>query len=331
MFSLGAGLYQEYFSPIQVNVLIVGVQGSGKTTVLERLKVTEFSSKVIAGSSLTEALRSKIFTRNNRDDYKPPPRRRRRPEMRPPSRFAWVCPPPPKYVMKSLAGLSAAGTMDGNHNLSNRNLRPSDIIFLDDDEDEDANLIKSQRAFRRGASSVHPNGTATTTTSHSLEELADEEEDEDEVLEFDVQAGKHMLALEKIRPTIGMNLAKLNIAKAKVNVWDLGGRLVDLWERYYNDADAVLYVWKLSAEEDVLEVQRSTFETVRASVECPILVLGHLMQTQPPVHCEPDVLYSTDIGGNTTMLQFANATTGEGIKSAVEGLVVRAMQARANP
>lgn len=323
MFSLGAGLYQEYFSPIQVNLLVVGVQSSGKTTVLERLKVTEFSSKQHHMSTFTENLRSKIFTRTNAEDYKPPPRPRQRPvETRPPSRFGWICPPPPKYIMKA-------------SNLSNRNLRSSDIIFLDE-EDESANLVKSQRAFRRGVSTVHNNTTTTTTelsdtaTTPSLEDVP---LDEEEIMEFDVQAGKHMLALEKIRPTIGMNLAKLNIARAKINVWDLGGRMVDLWERYYADADAVLYVWKLdSAEDELLEAQRAIFQTVRASVDGPMLVLGNLVQKQPPIYCEPDVLYSTDtiLPDTDTLVQFANPTTGEGIKSAVEWLVVRAIQAQTN-
>ena len=139
-----------------------------------------------------------------------------------------------------------------------------------------------------------------------------------------------MLPLDKIRPTIGMNLAKVEICGAKVHVWDLGGKLQDLWERYYADADAVLFVWKLSREDAQLrkqqqqqhyqsdfadddddgdgkddddtvrafvtaELQKKILEQVRSAVpdDVPFCVLGHLFQSQPPYNCEPDVLYST--------------------------------------
>jgi ADP-ribosylation factor related protein 1 len=444
MFSLGVGLYQQYLSSTQINILVIGIQGAGKTTVMERLKVTDFGpssssslSSAVTDHSLhhqqhhhnmTETLRSKIFSRHHPDDYKPRKRRRgpqrlNHGETRPRSRFGWICPPPPKYVMKSVLATSAGllGMTDAStispmiqslNNLSDRDLmnRSSDIIFIDDElydeidldnanggknNDDEATTEEShttnmnnkpQRAFRRGASSVtaattvstttttttssaaiakqrhlipeHGETTTTTTTSTGLiksQGSADTTDDagdeaaaaEDETyLEFDLLAGKTMLPLEKIRPTIGMNLANLFVAKSTVHIWDLGGRLVDLWERYYNDTDAVLFVWKLSSSSsssgssgDELERQRSIFQTVRASVDCPILVLGNLMQTQPPIHCEPDVLYATDTilvhdhnnnnsTSSTVLVQFANGATGEGLKSALEWLVVRAKQAQ---
>lgn len=407
MFSLGAGLYQQYLSPTQINVLVIGIQSSGKTTVMERLKVTDFSpsssssstnnstaTAVTSNSShhhnMTETLRSKIFTRNHADDYKPRKRQRQRQkgpglgpgETRPKSRFAWICPPPPKYLIKSMAaGLlgadpSTSPMIQQLSNLSDRDLmnRSSDIIFLNDHDDdfddislqdenneettEESTMIKSPRAFRRGASTVIAAATTSTTAAATKRHAGtisehgestglnhkglnnagtdvqrDDNDDDEKHLEFDLLHGKSMLPLEKIRPTIGMNLAKLSVAKAQVHIWDLGGRLVDLWERYYSDADAVLFVWKLSSENsdgNELERQRSVFKTVRASVDCPILVLGNLMQEQPPIHCEPDVLYVTDsiLNDTTTLVQFANATTGEGIKSAMEWLVIRAKHAK---
>jgi GTPase SAR1 family protein len=472
-------------SSTQVNILVIGIPGAGKTTVMERLKVTDFGPSSSSSSlssdhhhhhhNMTEPLRSKIFSRTHPDDYKPHhrrPQRRPRPgetnhgEVRPRSRFAWICPPPPKYVMKSMAvGLLGVGgtdpatspmiqSLNNNHRSSDRNLnhmmnRSSDIIFIDDDLYDEIDLddnnteeknnaaaaaentinnksVAQQRPFRRGASSLAAAAANTTTTvaivpakRHNvlLETTAatathnttatslhhnknqgsvdnnvndDDKDDDDDadgaagavvaggydnddmapvvnvepLLQFDLIPGKSMLPLVKIRPTIGMNLAKLSIAKSTVHIWDLGGRLVDLWERYYNDADAVLFVWKLSPpsgnvgssssstgtlNNEELERQRSIFQTVRASVDCPILVLGNLMQPRPPMHCEPDVLYATDTilrhdasntttstgtttttttTGTTVLVQFANATTGEGIKSAMEWLVVRAKQAQ---
>ncbi len=45
MFSLFNGIYDSYLAPTQLNLLVVGAPESGKTTLLERLKVTEIPSR----------------------------------------------------------------------------------------------------------------------------------------------------------------------------------------------------------------------------------------------------------------------------------------------
>ena len=44
MFGLATGLYKTYFSPATLSVLIIGPDCAGKTALLERLKVTQFST-----------------------------------------------------------------------------------------------------------------------------------------------------------------------------------------------------------------------------------------------------------------------------------------------
>ena len=44
MFGLATGLYKTYFSPATLSILIIGPDCAGKTTLLERLKVTQFST-----------------------------------------------------------------------------------------------------------------------------------------------------------------------------------------------------------------------------------------------------------------------------------------------
>jgi ADP-ribosylation factor family len=48
--------------------------------------------------------------------------------------------------------------------------------------------------------------------------------------------------------TVGSNLAKLEMYGAKYHISDVGGRLQDLWERYYDNCDAVIFCWKLGED-----------------------------------------------------------------------------------
>lgn len=52
------------------------------------------------------------------------------------------------------------------------------------------------------------------------------------------------LAMDKITPTIGMNLAKLSHLGSQVIIWDLGGqvKMRSIWEKYYSEANAVIFV-----------------------------------------------------------------------------------------
>ena len=49
----------------------------------------------------------------------------------------------------------------------------------------------------------------------------------------------HMHDVEKIQPTIGMNLAKIFYLNTQIIIWDLGGQLKmrNIWERYYNTGE----------------------------------------------------------------------------------------------
>jgi GTPase SAR1 family protein len=524
MFSLVSGLYSEYFSPQQINLLVVGVQGSGKTTILERIKVTNFATQSVTLSSINknssivddtaiaaaaaaaavaaaqsskeyknsstknntnhsdhhiqnisaaasshrnhksaigptpELLRSKIFLTDTVDDYQAPTAKRRRKKRtnlstsaasgNHVSRFGWICPPPPKFSILQ----SQHTRLDSSDRSSNNNLRFSyndddefsndgfdDVNidhnqnqFWDGDDDEDdtdrntdddtmdttllSTTIASARsrrtAFATAASSNTANGSkikiVTSNSQHNsnsnnggplglpaprritgnvnIDELrkssmesidlndrqryvssqlqqqksflgnvvhdGDSVDDyihkgEIPLPQYDIKPHCKMLPLDKIRPTIGMNLCKTEICGAKVHVWDLGGKLQDLWERYYDDADAVLFVWRLNRqdviaqrqqqdnrtdEEDVVRVtaeqQMKVLEHVRSSVpdDIPFCLLGNIFQVQPPYNCEPDVLYSTGhllphYHNPLQALFIANAVSGQGMKSAIEWLI----------
>ena len=56
MFSLVSGVYDAYLAPAQLNLLVVGAEGVGKTALLERLKVTQFTKHVTAARPVQKRL-----------------------------------------------------------------------------------------------------------------------------------------------------------------------------------------------------------------------------------------------------------------------------------
>jgi ATPase subunit of ABC transporter with duplicated ATPase domains len=53
MFSLASGIYQSYFVPQQLSILLIGEEGTGKTTLLERIKVTQTSRRPLPTTATT--------------------------------------------------------------------------------------------------------------------------------------------------------------------------------------------------------------------------------------------------------------------------------------
>jgi len=166
--------------------------------------------------------------------------------------------------------------------------------------------------------------------------------------EYNLKPNAKMLPLRMIRPTIGTNLAKIDMYGAKCHIFDVGGRLQDLWERYYDDCDAVIFCWKLGedsekppkepdsdddsdVEEDdlhetVYKKQQELLNSVRTSIQddIPFLVLGHVFgKANAQV---VDTMYTTDLllpRYHNPMTGFccSSAKTGAGVQSAMEWLI----------
>eukprot|EP00906_Rhabdomonas_costata_P035929 RCo050459 len=52
------------------------------------------------------------------------------------------------------------------------------------------------------------------------------------------------MALDKITPTVGLNIGRVELSGCRLLVWDLGGQanLRRIWEKYYGETDALCFV-----------------------------------------------------------------------------------------
>ena len=88
-------------------------------------------------------------------------------------------------------------------------------------------------------------------------------------------------APDQIISTVGMNIAKISNAELNVELtfWDLGGAfgLRGIWESYFQDADACLYVVdgaeERALEESMVELERA-MRNKRFSKSMPILIVS---------------------------------------------------------
>lgn len=363
MFSLVSGLYQAYLAPSQLNILMVGASGVGKTSILERCKVTQFSTK---GKPLHRASKGFESAPNVPIHWLKPSTEDSGKDIQGPSAYGnpinasdassqlanqksageisgssatkshksgWLCPAPKRYaqaaideeeveentVVQEMGYLPSPDVRVSRKVSSPRNGTAKSAVTKVSDKVSD-NITRSSVSEPANTSNVE--GVALEATDDgilsSIPLTGDEmsvvdvlEENKASVTkvkvapsdpgqqEYDLKAKAKMLAFSKIRRTIGMNVGKITIQGVICNFWDLGGRMFELWERYYNDADAVIFVWKTpyptdssnndqedendDDDENALGQfdyarQLSLLEAVRSSIpdDVPFLVLGHV-------------------------------------------------------
>jgi signal recognition particle receptor subunit beta len=75
---------------------------------------------------------------------------------------------------------------------------------------------------------------------------------------------------EKIPPTVGLNIGRMEVGRVKLIFWDLGGQsgLRGIWEKYFAEVHGLVYVIDASDEER-FEESRDTFEVNAAARPTP--------------------------------------------------------------
>jgi len=116
--------------------------------------------------------------------------------------------------------------------------------------------------------------------------------------QHDLIPNKTMFPLHLIKPTVGMNLAKIEGAGAKVKIMDLGGTITmrPLWERYYSDVHGIAFVVDISPTSPLSKLMesRAFYRCMRddeSLVGIPILIFGNKVDLR--------VDGDTDVAGST--------------------------------
>nr|KAF6329570.1 ADP ribosylation factor related protein 1 [Myotis myotis] len=137
------------------------------------------------------------------------------------------------------------------------------------------------------------------------------------------------MSLSKITTTVGLNIGTVDVGKARLMFWDLGGQeeLQSLWDKYYAECHGVIYVID-STDEDRLSESKQAFEKMVMSEALdgvPILVLANKQDVETCLSI-PDIKTAfsdctSKIGRRDCLTQACSALTGKGVREGIEWMV----------
>mmetsp|Transcript_15626 Transcript_15626/g.30237 ORF Transcript_15626/g.30237 Transcript_15626/m.30237 type:complete len:233 (+) Transcript_15626:391-1089(+) len=77
------------------------------------------------------------------------------------------------------------------------------------------------------------------------------------------QKSANQIPLDKIPPTVGLNIGRMDINNCRVIFWDLGGQIAlrSIWDKYYSEAHGLVFVLD-SADTDRFEEAKAAMESL---------------------------------------------------------------------
>ncbi|OQR92288.1 ADP-ribosylation factor-related protein [Achlya hypogyna] len=136
------------------------------------------------------------------------------------------------------------------------------------------------------------------------------------------------IPLDKIPPTVGLNIAKVDIKRTNVIFWDLGGqeRLRAIWSKYYSESHGIVFVLD-AADEDRFAEAKVALDTMLANAELegiPILILSNKTDLAKAKDL-PTVSEALGVGAiprsHETLVQAISALSMTGVEDAVNWLI----------
>ncbi|PON64687.1 Small GTP-binding domain containing protein [Parasponia andersonii] len=132
---------------------------------------------------------------------------------------------------------------------------------------------------------------------------------------------------DRIVPTVGLNIGRIEVSNTKLVFWDLGGQpgLRSIWEKYYEEAHAIIFVIDAACPSR-FEDSKSALEKVLRHEDlqgAPLLVLANKQDLAESVSAEELARYLDlkKLDERVYMLEAVSSYDGLGIKEGVEWLV----------
>uniref|UniRef100_A0A0D6QRQ6 Uncharacterized protein n=1 Tax=Araucaria cunninghamii TaxID=56994 RepID=A0A0D6QRQ6_ARACU len=132
---------------------------------------------------------------------------------------------------------------------------------------------------------------------------------------------------DRIVPTVGLNIGRAEAFKSKLVFWDLGGQigLRTIWEKYYEEAHAVIYVVDAACQSR-FEDSKSALEKILRHGDlqgAPILIYANKQDLPGALSAEDLARYLDlkELDERPYMFQAISAYDGLGIKDGINWLV----------
>ncbi|KAF9319927.1 ADP-ribosylation factor protein 3 [Podila horticola] len=147
---------------------------------------------------------------------------------------------------------------------------------------------------------------------------------------------------ERIAPTVGLNskclLGRIDIGGARINFQDLGGQtdLQSIWERYYRECHAIVFVVDSSDPERIEECRDALEKVIMDdTVEgIPVLMLANKQDVPTALKLESIKEIFNQIaerlGARDSRVLPISALEGNGVKDAVDWLFLRVQRNKVN-
>ncbi|KAF7148359.1 hypothetical protein RHSIM_Rhsim03G0179200 [Rhododendron simsii] len=132
---------------------------------------------------------------------------------------------------------------------------------------------------------------------------------------------------DRIVPTVGLNIGRVEVLNSKLVFWDLGGQLGlrSIWEKYYEEAHAVIFVVDAACPSR-FEDSKSALEKVLRHEDlrgAPLLILANKQDLADAVSAEELARYLDlkKLDERAYTFEGVSAYDGTGIKESVDWLV----------
>ncbi|KMZ72648.1 putative ADP-ribosylation factor [Zostera marina] len=132
---------------------------------------------------------------------------------------------------------------------------------------------------------------------------------------------------DRIVPTVGLNIGRIEVSNSKLVFWDLGGQigLRTIWEKYYEEAHGIIYVIDAACPSR-FEDSKSALEKILRHEDlkgAPILILANKLDLSRAESTEEISRYLDlkELDERSYTFEAVSALEGIGIKTAMDWLV----------